>query len=208
VHISPLGIHQMARRPPPLYSKRLAGESHSHAALRTLAENPNSPASLRLISAMQKALAPYSAANDDVMQALAAQLERDGPDERADVEAAIQQWELVCDGPMCAVTRHGFESDARGLRTERRGLPPEMASILISVPEITDTGYELGVHFDGLKGTWHSLWKLVLLNASSPNLTWTAGGLNVVRKRFEANLGRPLEAVEWSRLEALAKTRV
>lgn len=81
------------------------------AAARELARNPDSPASLQIMSAVGKSMGPRVKAADQVRQALEEQLEEDG---RAmakllrSAEVRWQKWHVNCRSPRVPpMTRYG-----------------------------------------------------------------------------------------------------
>jgi hypothetical protein len=80
-----------------------------------------------------------------------------------------------------------------------------MDSILASRPATTDTGYRLGIHLEGLEGTWHRLWGMIVLVFGFGNDVGTDDGVAAVRAQFEQLLGRGMSAQEWNALVAHAK---
>ena len=168
--------------------------------LRELARNPDSPASLRIISAVGGVLAPFSQASMQVVGALEEQLRCDGQKQQSAVEAAVAFWERTCKTSMDPQLLATLRSEAQSrIDRERRG-PPAMRSILGSVPDATDTGYELGIHLHGLQGTWHRLWAMICLAHGMDSCVEEDEGVALVRQQFEQLLGRALDAREWSAL--------
>lgn len=86
------------------------------------------------------------------------------------------------------------------MNTESRRGPPPIESILPDVAGRTDTGYVLGVHMVGLRGTWHRLWAMLVLGVDGGE-----EGVKLVRAQMDQALGRPLEDSEFAQLEAHAK---
>jgi len=177
------------------------GEDIWSAAARELASNPDSPASLHLMSAVKHAMAPRSAAIAQLVEAIEAQLNSPGVAADTAVQSAIGYWERTCEAVLDATTLASFQEDARKRLERRRNQPPDMSAVLKSRPAGTDTGYTLGVHLDGIQGTWHRLWASVALAYSFDDDPDVATTCVVVRKQFEAALGRPLAPEEWDGLK-------
>ena len=111
-------------------------------------------------------------------------------------------WERTCKTSMDPQLLATLRSEAQSrIDRERRG-PPAMRSILGSVPDATDTGYELGIHLHGLQGTWHRLWAMICLAHGMDSCVEEDEGVALVRQQFEQLLGRALDAREWSALVA------
>jgi hypothetical protein len=180
-----------------------AADPFSRAA-RELAANPDSPTSLRIVSALNAATRPRRAAVEQLVQALAEQLERSGVTADAAVAAAARHWEAVCQAPMTDELLQDFRHEAAQALERRRREPPPMQDIVAGVDARTDTGYELGVHLQGLRGTWHRLWAAIALGSAMGHSVEQRDAVAAVRAQLEAQLGRALTAGEWSRLEAHA----
>ena len=101
------------RDPPKTKLKRLPGESIWDAMARELASNPDSPASLNIMSAVSQAMKPQTQAADQVVAALEAQLHEDGEPQRAALQAAIQYWERQCRMTMDGATLEDLQKTAR-----------------------------------------------------------------------------------------------
>ena len=82
---------------------------------RQLAANPDDPASLRIVSAMNHAMRPAAQAAAQVVEALAEQLS--APSERTEtaVAAAVRHWESVCKSPMDQEVMIGLKDEAVAL---------------------------------------------------------------------------------------------
>ena len=119
------------------------------------------------MSAVNQAMAPRAQAADQVVLALEAQLLEDGKQQRAAVQAAIQYWERECGVQMESSVLEDLTKSARSQIERSRRQPPSMDSILTSRPQTTDTGYRLGVHLEGLEGTWHRLWGMIASSSDS-----------------------------------------
>lgn len=169
------------RDPPKTKLKRLPGESIWDAMARELASNPDSPASLNIMSAVSQAMKPQTQAADQVVAALEAQLHEDGEPQRAALQAAIQYWERQCRMTMDGATLDDLQKTARERIERRRRQPPAMTSILSSQPATTDTGYQLGIHLEGLQGTWHRLWGIISLSFGFGNDVEANEGIATVR---------------------------
>lgn len=172
---------------------------------RELASNPDSPVSLKIMSAMGQAMRPRSQAVDQVVAALEAQLLEEGEEQRAAVQAAIQNWERECGTQMDSSLLEDFAQSARDRIERRRRQPPSIESILASRPITTDTGYRLGVHLEGLEGTWHRLWGMACLSFGFGNDVEADAGVARVRAQFEQLLGRSMSPQEWDALVEHAK---
>ncbi len=144
--------------PPKKQMELRPGESIIDAAIRELASNPDSPMSLKIMSAVSHAVAPRQRAADQVVDALEGQLLQPGEVQQEAVKAAILHWEREFKESMPSGMLGDLEHEARERIRKRSRQPPRMDSILKSYPATTDTGYDLGVHLEGLKGTWHCLW--------------------------------------------------
>jgi len=196
----------MADRHPPKTKLELRPDEDIWTAMaRELASNPDSPASLKIMSAVNQAMSPRSQAVDQVVQALEAQLRQDSEQERAAVQAAIQHWERECGVQMESSLLEDLTRSARQRIEHSRRQPPSMDSILSSRPQTTDTGYQLGLHLEGLEGTWHRLWGMICLVFSFDGNVANDPGVATVRSQFEARLGRTMATQEWDALVAHAK---
>ena len=176
------------------------GESPWLAATRELVRNPDSPASLQIMSAVSKAVAPRERAAAQVISALADQLLSAGAAQAAAVAAAILHWEREFGEAMPAAVLAALKRDANERIERRRRQPPEMAAIIANCPSTADTGYELGVHLEGLLGTWHRLWAIVRMSHRLGHDIALDEGVSVVRAQFEELLGRPMTGAEWDAL--------
>lgn len=196
----------MAEKAPPNTKLELRPDEDIWTAMaRELASNPDSPASLKILSAVNQAMAPRSQAVDQVVQALEAQLRQDGEQEQAAVQAAVRHWERECGTPMERSLLDDLTRSARQRIEHARRQPPPMEGILTSRPQTTDTGYKLGVHLEGLHGTWHRLWGMLCLVFSFGDDIANDPGVATVRSQFEALLGRTMSAPEWGALVEHAK---
>lgn len=169
-------------------------------AIRDLATNPDSPASLRIMSEVSRLIAPIERARNQVLDALDAQLTNDGEHERAALSAAVRHWEAVCNDAMSERDLEEMRERARERRSRLRRLPPPIDTILGAQPTTTDTGYKLGVHLHGLEGTWHRLWAIISLAHSFGGNIQADPGVAEVRDQFEGILGRALIPAEWDAL--------
>jgi hypothetical protein len=166
-----------------------------------MARNPDSPASLKIMSAISQSMAPRKAASSLVLQAMEEQLLEDGPSQRAAVDAAIGAWERIYGTVMDNNLQQQLREDAASRARQRRRQPPAMDTILTVLPNSpTDTGYDLGVHMDGIKGTWHRLWGIICLSYSFGELPDQDDAVSEVRNQFERILGRGLSPQEWQAL--------
>jgi hypothetical protein len=137
--------------------------------------------------------------------ALEAQLQEDGAQQSAAVRAAIQHWERESGAPMDNALLADLQKTARERIEKRRRQPPTMESILSEQPKTTDTGYRLGIHLEGLEGTWHRLWGIISLAFGFGNDIEVDEGVGTVRAQFEKLLGREMSPTEWNALVAHAK---
>ncbi len=172
---------------------------------RELAQNPNSPLSLQIQSAVQRALAPREKASNQVVDALLTQLLAPSVAADASLKQAISAWEGVFNQPMGESDLQELRQLAHRIHQRRDNGPPPMESFIGEPPARTDTLYDLGLSLDGLKGCWHRLWAILVLTHDE-----TLGGPNVqavvtVRQQFEAALGRPLTDPQWLQLVAHAR---
>ena len=193
------------RDPPKTKLEQLQGESVWAAMARELASNPDSPASLNIMSAVGQAMRPRTQAVDQVVAALEEQLREDGEPQRAALQAAIQYWERECGTQMDSPLLEDLQKTARERIERKLRRPPSMESILSSRPTTTDTGYQLGIHLEGLEGTWHRLWGIISLAFGFGDDIETDEGVAAVRIQFEELLGRTMTSPEWATLVAHAK---
>lgn len=170
------------------------------AMARELAHNPDSPASLQIMSAMNQAIAPRQRAIDQVVDALESQLQHAGEQQAAAVQAAVQYWEREFAERMTPDKLDDLAQEARARIERRRRQPPSMKTILASRPATTDTGYDLGMHMHGLQGTWHRLWGMIATAHSFGNDVHIDEGVKLVRKQFQELLGRAMSEQEWQAL--------
>lgn len=78
--------------------------------------------------------------------------------------------------------------------------------VLISLHRTqTDTGYRLGIHLEGIEGTWHRLWAAIALCFSFGGDPESDDTVKLVRVQFEERLGRSLGAQEFGRLKEHAR---
>lgn len=169
-----------------------------------LAANPDSPASLSILSGVKAALRPREQAIEQLVLAMADQLQKPSSDADAVVAAALGHWETVCQTQADQSTLEEFRKEAAHVLDRRHRQPPPLESIVESAGERSDVGYDMGIHLQGLRGTWHRLWASI-----SMATLWEDGPeqrecIAAVRAQFEEALGRPLSADEWSKLEAHA----
>lgn len=194
------------RDPPKTKLELRPGENVWEAMARELASNPDSPASLNIMSAVGQTLSPRTQAVDQVVAALEAQLQEDGERQDAAVQAAIQCWERECGTPMENALLADLQKTARERIDRRRRQPPTLESILSNRPATTDTGYRLGIHLEGLEGTWHRLWGIICLVLGFGDDVECDEGVLTVRTQFEKLLGRAMTPPEWNALVAHAKS--
>jgi len=174
------------------------------AMAREVASNPDSPASLSIISQVNALMRPREKAADQLVAALADQLERPRAEADAAVAAALKHWEAACQAPMASDTLERFQQDAAALLDRRRRQPPLLESIVEGVSGRSDVGYDMGIHLQGLRGTWHRLWASISMAKLWADAPEQQECVDTVRAQFEEALGRPLSAEEWSALEAHA----
>jgi hypothetical protein len=124
----------------------------------------------------------------------------DGEVQRAALQAAIHYWERECGTAMDDTVLDGFKRSANERMQSKRRQPPKMDTILSSRPETTDIGYQLGIHLEGLEGTWHRLWAIICLAFGFGDDIEADEVVAEVRAQFEEALGRPLSPHEWSAL--------
>src|SRR5205814_377821 len=112
-------------------------------AARELASKPDSPTSLRILSAVNAAMRPRSAAVEQLVQALAEQLERPGAEADAAVAAAAKHWLTVCQAPMTDELLQEWRREAAQMLDRRRRQPPPIQSIVEGVSGRSDVGYDM-----------------------------------------------------------------
>lgn len=171
------------------------------AMARELASNPDSPASLRIQSAIGAALRPRQAAVDQVVQAFVQQLEAPGPGADAAIRAALGHWGSECGAAPSEDLLEGFRQEARSAVERRRRQPPAVESIVADAAGRLDAGYALGVDLGGLRGTWHRLWASISMGRQFGDSPEQRACVAEVRAQFEALLGRALTPSEWAQLE-------
>lgn len=183
------------------------GESPWATMARELAANPDSPASLRIMSAVGQAVAPSQAAAVQVVEALASEIVDGSTDKtRQAVHAAIVYWEKATDQVMTAALRADFDREAHQLLERRRNRPPAIESIIEDAGARSDVSYDMGLHLEGLRGTWHRLWGAIAFSFMFP--ATDDDEINLVaqlRGQFEGHLGRLMSDQEWAQLVAHAK---
>lgn len=168
---------------------------------REVVTHPDSPASLQLLSKVNEAMRPRTQAGDQLTEALADQI--DLPDDAATeaaVPAAIAHWEKACGCALDPDLLDLFRQDATALAARRRRQPPPLEAIVAGTQERSDVGYQLGVHLEGLRGTWHRLWALIAMTFSFGHDPASADAVTAVRGQFEQHLGRQLTPQEWKLL--------
>jgi hypothetical protein len=168
---------------------------------RELAARPDSPASLKIMSAVAEATLPRRRAVEQLVQAYTLQLQSPGPMADASVRAAERHWETVCGVPIDDDVREGLREDAAGSIARSRSKPPPVESVVAGLDAKTDVGYDLGIHLEGLRGTWHRLWAAIAMGASLGETPEQRECVATVRAQFESILGRALDTSEWSTLE-------
>lgn len=189
---------------PPTQLEIQPGESPWEALAREVAQRPNSPASLLIVSQVNQAMRPRTQAVDQLVEALEAWIEAPRSEAaEAAVTAAKAHWESACAAHLDDGLLSQFIADAEALIERRRRQPPRLEDVVEGVADRSDVGYQLGLDLGGLRGTWHRLWASLcavdLLGEDSEGLVAT------VRAQFEAHLGRPLTQQEWSKLADHAK---
>jgi hypothetical protein len=167
---------------------------------RELASNPDSPASLHIMSAVNSALRPRQQAVDQLVNALAAQVEHSDVGTDAAVSAATKHWETACQVTASAEALQPLRNEAAELVKRRLRHPPALESILPDVRVRLDAGYELGVSLEGLRGTWHRLWAAISLSKTWGDDVGDPSFIGVILNQFELALGRAMTASEWSQL--------
>lgn len=180
------------------------------AIARELANNPDSPASLAILSSVKQALRPMQQANEQLVRALANRIQHSGDAHaQAAVTAALSHLERISGSAIGEQMLLEFEEAARGLLRRRAQQPPALESIVHGVEGRSDVGYDLGVHVNGLRGTWHRLWAMLTLEHSWGDLgaDGCERGSTEVRRQFEQLLGRGLTEVEWKKLDGHARAR-
>lgn len=172
---------------------------------REVASNPDSPTSLRIMSAVNSAMRPAAEAASQVVEALAQQLNTPGEIAEAAVTAAVGHWETVCKIELAPDLLAAMREEAAALAQHRRRRPPPMESIVAGVGEPVDMGYDLSLHLNGLRGTWHRLWATIALGTMMGAGAEHDEAVATVRSQFEQLLGRSLSADEWLRLSQHAQ---
>lgn len=193
-----------SRKPPPIGVRIQPGESPWLALARAVAENPEGPVALGVMSHINQAMRPRELAADRLVEALARSMEEpDALGVQSDIAAARIAWETMCDTAMTDETLELFSQDAAQLVENRKKSPPEMSRILLDGADgRRDYGYELGGDLSGLQGTWHRLWASISMNRLLG--TDPEDAVPELRAEFERQLGRPLAPVEWDQLVAHA----
>lgn len=141
------------------------GNSPWESMARELAQRPNSPASLRIMSALSRSVAPVQAAVAVVKRAIFDQVSRPGPEADAAFASAKLHWERLTCGEMDA----GLESELRKeveaerlSRNDRRG-PPDINQV-IAVREQFETALGRAM----TEGEWSRLETDVSAHAAQP----------------------------------------
>lgn len=80
--------------------------------------------------------------------------------------------------------------------------PPPIESIIPEAAGKTDTGYALRVHMHGLRGAWHRLWGMLILQATMGDAD---AGIQAIRDQVGQALGRPVSDEELARLDEHAR---
>lgn len=170
------------------------------ALARQLAANPDSPTSLKIMSALGQALRPSRQAAEQLVHAYTAQLESPGDKVDAAVLAAERHWEATCRTELDDALRQQLRDEAARALARRRRAPPAVESVVAGLEGRTDTGYDLGLHLEGLRGTWHRLWAAIALGCALGDSAEQQGCVATVRGQFEEILGRSLLPAEWDTL--------
>lgn len=172
---------------------------------RTLAADPDSPQSLRIMSAINAALQPNMAAVEQLRRALETHIDRPGPMSDAALEAAKVSWERACGAPMPAEVLVDLRDEVLADRERRRRGPPPVESIVSGVAGRSDIGYDEGLHLHGIRGTWHRLFGLLRLQQQLGMGDAPDAAVHEVRAQFELQLGRAMTADEWAALTQAAQ---
>lgn len=187
-------------RKPPTRLEVKPGESPFLAMARELVERPDGVAALQVMSGINRFVAPRQRAVEQLVQALAGQMEKPESDSaHVKVKAATSHWEATCEGPMTPELLSDLHQQAQQLLDDRRKRPPPMGEILAMSAPRRDFGYELGGDLSGMEGTWHRLWTAISLDRlmAVPEQKSVA---SQARAEFEGLLGRPLTDDEWRAL--------
>lgn len=192
------------RKPPPTKVEVQPGESPWQALAQELANRPDGPVALGVMSHINKLVRPREKALERLVKAFAKNLEEpNAPGVQADIDLAKANWETVCETELTESLVAKFREDAAELVEKRKTLPPDMSQILLDGADgRRDFGYELGGNLTGLQGTWHRLWALISMNRLLGSDLDDA--VPELRAEFERQLGRPLAPVEWDQLVAHA----
>ncbi|MEJ8837728.1 hypothetical protein [Ramlibacter sp. AN1133] len=151
------------------------------------------------MSNVNRATRPQREATDRLIDALAGQIESpQDPATAAELAAASEHWTTVTGERLDADMLGQLRDDAQQLLQRRRRGPPAIESIVLGAAERSDVGYDLGLHLEGLRGTWHRLWALISLSSTMGGDTDDA--VQVIRGQLEQQLGRPLTESEWAQL--------
>jgi hypothetical protein len=169
-------------------------------AARALAADPDSPLGLQVQSAFNRAVQPRVDAVQQLVEALALQIETPGAQAEAAVAAAIAHWEAATDSKLDESLLVSFREDAAALVESRSAGPPALESIVGDVDK-TDVGYEMRLHMQGLRGTWHRLWAAIAMGTMLGTGPAQLACIAEVRGQFEAELGRAMTQDEWDALE-------
>lgn len=175
------------------------------ALARELAANPDSPTSLKIMSAIGQALRPSRQAAEQLVHAYLVQLESPGDKADAAALAAEKHWEAACHAELDDALRQHLRDEAARSLARRRRMPPAVELVVAGLEGRTDTGYALGLHLEGLKGTWHRLWAAIALGHALGDSPEQHDCVAAVRGQFEELLGRPLSPTEWDTLATHAK---
>lgn len=169
-------------------------------AARVLAADPDSAEGLQLQSAFSRAVQPRVDAVQQLVEALALQVETPGVQAEAAVAAAIAHWEAATQSTLDESRLRSFGEDAARLVESRSARPPALESIVGHVDK-TDVGYEMAIHMQGLHGTWHRLWASVAMGPILGSGPEQLACIAEVRGQFESLLGRAMTKDEWDALE-------
>jgi hypothetical protein len=159
---------------------------------RELAGNSDSPASVKIMSAVTGMLRPGCFAVDQLVQAYSMHIESPGPMADAAVRAAEQHWESACQATLVDETRKRLRDDAAQAVARRRRAPPPVESVVAGLDGHNDMGYDLGLHLQGLRGTWHRLWASIAMGSALGDSPEQRECVATIRRQFESLLGRAL----------------
>lgn len=192
-------------RPPPTKVEIEPGDNPWLALAREVAQRPDGPVALGVMSHINKTMRPREKAVERLLEALARDIEAPGTSTLSEeIAAARAHWEAVCQTCLTDDLMADFQQDAAKLVERRKRQPPEMSSILThGAGDRRDFGYELGGDLSELQGTWHRLWASISMTRLFG--TQDHGELAPdLRSEFEGLLGRTMTVEEWDQLVAHA----